>query len=114
MLFAMLVCLVMVGVAAGEEDSGHIEPKNVSALCSTTTATVSWSAVSDNHLAGYDVYERAATEPNYSRANSALVTATEYVVAGLSPGTAYDFGVVAVYNDSHNSAMGGPATCTTA
>jgi len=113
-LIGLVVCLLVAGVAGAEEDMGHLEPAGVGASCATTTATVSWSAVNDNHLAGYNVYEASAPGWTYVRINAGLVTSTQYPVANLQPGTAYGFGVVAVYNDGHTSVMGGPATCTTA
>jgi len=47
------------------------------------------------------------------KANTALVTATQYTVYGLSTGIAYDFGVVAMYDDGVPSVMSTPAHCTT-
>ncbi len=113
LIVGLLVCLALAGVAVGEGDSGHVEPKNVNASCASASATVSWSAVNDDHLVGYDVYQEAAGESTYTQVNPALVTGTQYTVTGLQSGTSYSFGVVAVYGDGHRSAMGGPASCTT-
>src|SRR5437773_5524672 len=112
---ALSVCLLALGLAAivSAEDSGHSEPTQVAAVCSTTSALVSWAAVSDSHLSGYDIYRKESSASEYSRANPLLVTTTQYTVAGLASGIAYDFSVVARYNDGHSSAMSVPATCTT-
>src|SRR2546422_8980765 len=115
-VFALAVCLLALGLAgiAFGDDAGHADPGQVSATCLTTSATVSWAAVSDNHLSGYDVYKKLASAEDYTRVNSALVTATTYVVTGLSSGTTYDFAVRAMYNDGHTSALSAAARCTTA
>ena len=113
-VIALSVCLLVLGLAAlVSADVEHREPTQVSAICSTTSAVVSWAAVSDAHLSGYDVYEKLSSATEYSLANSLLLTATNFTVTGLSSGTAYNFGVVARYNDGHSSAMSTPATCTT-
>ncbi len=113
-VIALSVCLLGLGLAAiVSADEVHEEPKQVSAICSTASALVSWAAVSDAHLSGYDVYRKLVSATEYSLANSLLVTTTHFTVAGLSSGTAYNFGVVARYNDGHSSAMSTPATCTT-
>src|SRR5712691_11365739 len=99
-LVVLSVCLLasgLVGVALGDDPGGHKEPKNVAAACLVTSATVSWDAVNDAHLSGYDVYRKAASDSTYTRANSALVTTTAYVVTGLSSGISYNFAVMAMY-----------------
>jgi len=114
-VIALAVCLLGLGLAAfvAADEPSHSEPGQVTATCSTTTASVAWAAVNDAHVSGYDVYEKAASDPGYVLANSELVTTTHFTVTGLSSGTAYSFGVIARYNDGHSSAMSIPATCTT-
>ena len=114
-LLGLLVCLLLAGAAgfAYADDPGHVEPENVAAACHATWATVSWNAVTDAHLSGYDVYKKVASDPGYTKANSALVTGTTYDVTGLASGTTYNFAVMAMYNDGHSSALSTPATCTT-
>jgi len=114
-LYAVAVCLFILGVAgiAIGGDQGHEEPTNVAASCLVNSATVSWSAVNDNHLSGYDVYKKTSSETQYTRANPSLVTGTVYVVTGLSSGTTYNFAVMAMFNDGHTSALSTPSTCTT-
>ncbi len=112
---ALLVCLLgvgLTGVALAEETPDHLEPKQVTGVCESTTATVSWAAVNDAHLTGYDVYRKTSSQSTYVRVNSVPITVTEFVVTGLTSGTTYNFGVVAVYNDGHGSAMS-VTTCTT-
>jgi len=114
-VIVLAVCLLGLGLAAfvSADDPTHDEPKQVSATCSTTSALVSWAPVSDAHLSGYDVYRKASSASEYTLANSPPVTTTQFSVTGLSSGTAYDFGVIARYNDGHSSAMSIPASCTT-
>lgn len=114
-VIALAVCLLGLGLAAfvAADDPNHSEPAQVAASCSTTTASVTWAAVNDAHLSGYDVYRKASSDPGYTLANSGLVTTTQFTVTGLTSGTAYRFRVVARYNDGHSSAMSIPAMCTT-
>ena len=112
-LAALVVCLGTVGIAAGDPEAGHAEPQSVTASCAATSAGVSWAPIQDGHLSGYDVYWKAAANSNFVKANTDLVTATQYTVYGLSTGIAYDFGVVAMYDDGVPSVMSTPARCTT-
>jgi len=114
-LCGLATCLLVLGLAgiALAGDSGHKEPTAVTATCGTASATVSWGAVSDDHLSGYDVYKKLHTGVDYSRTNAQLVTATTYSVTGLSSSTTYDFAVMAMYNDGHRSNLSTPATCAT-
>ena len=111
-LLALVVCLGTIGVAAADDGPGHAEPQSVTATCAATSADVSWAAIQDSRLSGYDVYRKAAGDPDYVKANQALVTATQYTVSALSTGTAYQFAVVAVYTDGQ-SGLSTPASCTT-
>ena len=112
---ALSVCLLALGLAAivAGDDNPHREPTQVAATCGTASALVSWGAVTEPDLSGYDVYSKRFSASTYIRVNPFLVTATEYVVTLLSSGTSYDFGVVSVFNDGHLSAMSIPATCPT-
>lgn len=114
-VIALSVCLLGLGLAAivSADEPGHADPGQVAAICSTTSAVVSWAAVGDAHVLGYDVYRKASSGTEYSLANSLLVTTTQFTVTDLSSETGYDFGVVARYNDAHSSAMSTPASCTT-
>ena len=113
-LLALLVCIVMAGGVAADSGSGHIEPKNVIASCGSDSATVSWSVAGNSDPIGFNVFEKAAGENAYSRANSQLVTTMSYLVTGLLPATTYSFGVTAVYGDGESSEMSTPAMCATA
>lgn len=113
-LVALSLCLLTLGLTAFvAADEGHKEPTQVTATCSSTSALVSWAAVQDGHLSGYDVYRKVSSETEYTLANPALVTTTSYTVTGLSSGLAYDFAAIAVYNDGHTSALSESARCTT-
>lgn len=114
LLVVLFVCLAVAGGVAADSGPGHMEPKKVSASCGTASATVSWSAVSDSTLVGYNVFDKKASDSTYTQANSDLITTTSYIVTGLLSATTYDFGVTAVYSDGQSSTMAGPATCTTA
>jgi fibronectin type 3 domain-containing protein len=114
-VIALSVCLLGLGLAAvvSADDPAHSEPSQVTASCSTMSASVSWDPVNDAHLSGYDIYRKASSDTEYTLANSLLITTTQFTVTGLSSGTTYNFGVVAQYNDGHSSAMSTPAPCTT-
>jgi len=93
--------------------NGHGEPRSVVATCALDSADVSWEAPQGGNPVGYDVYERAAGETLYLRANAALVTSTWYTVEHLSSGVQHEFRVTAVYDDGNSSAMSPPGYCTT-
>ncbi len=109
----VLACVMVAGVTLGESGKGHLRPKSVTATCFVNSAQVSWEAVMDANLTGYDVYKKVDGESNYVKANLDLVTVTAYLVLGLSGGTTYDFAVTAVYNDGLSSELSDPASCTT-
>jgi len=111
-ILALVVCLAVAGVAVADEGMGYDKPKSVAATCSSSSAQVSWAAVVNSNLSGYNVYYKTASESTYMKANAGLVTTTEFVVMGLSSGITYDFGVTAVYLDGNPSSMSGPAMCT--
>jgi hypothetical protein len=113
LFLALVFGLVGIAAVAVTGDPGHVEPGSVAAACSTTTADVSWSGVSDPHIYGYDVYYRLSGQSQDTKANANVVLGTGYAVSGLSWGVTYEFRVVAVYNDSHESEKSSPATCTT-
>jgi hypothetical protein len=109
----LLLCVLVGGTPFAAGSNGHGEPKSVTASCALTSADVSWEAPGEGSPVGYDVYKKAAGETYYVKANTALVTATWYVVGQLSSGIAYGFRVTAVYDDGNSSAMSAPAFCTT-
>ncbi len=109
----VLACVMLAGMAIGESETGHIKPKSVVATCSFDSAHVSWEAVLDANLTGYDVYKRAPSDPAFVKANQFLVTVTNYIVPGLNTMTWYQFAVTAVYNDGLSSELSDPAGCVT-
>src|SRR5438093_10735594 len=94
-LCGLATCLLVLGLAgivfAG--DMNHKEPTSVTSTCGTASATVSWAAVSDDHLSGYDVFKKLHTDVDYVRANTQLVDATTHCVTGLSSSARYAFSV---------------------
>jgi len=111
-ILALVVCLAVAGIAIADEGMGYDKPKSVRATCSSDSAQVGWDAVASSNLSGYNVYYKTAGEFAYTKANTELLTTTEFVVAGLSSGVMYDFGVTAVYLDGNPSSMSDLATCT--
>jgi hypothetical protein len=109
----VLACVMMAGMVMGESETGHIRPKSVNAACSSNSAQVSWEAVLDANLTGYNIYKKAPGDPDYVKANQNLVTVTYYTVSGLVSMTLYNFAVKAVYNDGIASELSDPAICTT-
>jgi hypothetical protein len=109
----LLLCVLVGGTPFATGSNGHYEPRSVSASCALTSADVSWEAPREGSPIGYDVYDRAAGDTLYAKANPALVTSTWYTVAQLSSGIAYEFRATAVYDDGNSSAMSAPAFCTT-
>jgi hypothetical protein len=113
-LLAVFVGLAAIGIAAADDGgTGHAAPQSVTVTCGTNSAAVSWNAVQDPMLSGYDVYEQVTGDPQFTKANANLITGTQYTVTGLAASTSYTFGVKAVYSDGIHSSMSGTATCTT-
>lgn len=108
----MAVCVAVAGVALADEGMGYSEPKSVTAVCGANSALVSWEAVNNASLSGYNVYRRVAGESVYLKANPGLLTATQFTVPNLSSPVTYDFSVTAVYSGGVESARSSPATCT--
>jgi len=106
------VCVLVASVVSGEESIGHSKPKSVTAICGVTSAEVAWSAVTEEGLSGYNVYEKAAGEPDFTKANTALVIITEYTVQDLFSSTAYELAVTAVYG-AFETDLSQLAACTT-
>jgi len=106
------VCVLVAGVVSADESMGHSKPKSVAAVCGLTSADVTWSAVTEEGLSGYNVYRKAAGEVDYARANTVLVTMTEYAVQDLFSSTAYEFAVTAVYG-AFETEPSQPSACIT-
>jgi len=114
-IVALAALLLLVGsfAATADDPSDHNAPTSVTATCGSTTSLVGWAAVIDVHLSGYDVYRKREADPSLVRINPQTVTITSYSDSGLSPATTYVYGVRAVFNDGHESAMSATASCTT-
>ena len=110
---AVVACVMVAGMAVADSEMGHLKPRSVVAMCNANSAQLTWDAIADANLTGYNVYERQLGEPNYLKANPLPVTVPLYSAEGLASGTAYEFVVTAEYNDGQSSAPSEPATCTT-
>ncbi|MFD1955481.1 endo-1,4-beta-xylanase, partial [Paenibacillus thailandensis] len=75
-----------------------------------STVKLSWNAVEG--AAGYNVYRSGSTNGEYVKANSAVVTSTQFSNTGLAAGTAYSFKVTAV-NESGESVMSAAVSAKT-
>lgn len=81
-----------INVSTGAPDTqAPTAPLNLSSNNITqTSATINWSAATDNvGVSGYDVYR------NGTKVNTNLVTTTSYNVTGLTAATTYSFTVIA-------------------
>jgi len=112
-LLAIVVGLAAIGIAAADEGMGHAAPRSVTATCATNSALVTWAAIEDPNLSGYDVYYQVTGGGQFTKANADLVTAAQFTVTGLAGSTSYTFGVKAVYSDGVSSVMSETAICTT-
>src|SRR6266540_4742461 len=87
----VLVCLLSARAIAADPDPGHVEPHSLTATCGSSSADLSWLAVNDDHLAGYDVVRKAEGETGFTKVNPQVVTEVTYTVSGLSGATLYTF-----------------------
>ncbi|MEU8238346.1 pectinesterase family protein [Actinoplanes missouriensis] len=85
-------------------------PAGLTTVLGKGSVTVSWSAVDDSDLAGYDVY-RSSGGAAPDRLTSG-VTATSYTDTTVTAGTAYSYTVVAVDTAGNGSEPSEPATAT--
>ncbi|NAZ88101.1 pectinesterase family protein, partial [Kineococcus indalonis] len=70
-------------------------PAGLTARTGDARATLSWSASTENDVAGYDVYRAEGTAAPV-KVNTARLTGTSFTDTGLVNGTAYSWTVVAV------------------
>lgn len=96
-------------VAQINDTQAPTTPANLTANnITTTTATINWTAATDNvGIAGYDVYR------NGTKLNSALVTTTSYTASGLTANTTYSFTVIAKDAAGNSSASSAALQVTT-
>lgn len=83
-------------------DAPPATPQNPSASPNSGSASLSWSAVGDSDLQGYNIY-RATFGSAYTKINSTPVTSTSYTAGGLTNGTAYLFRIRAIDNGNQES-----------
>ena len=109
----LVLALVLLGFAPGgaDEEAGHAEPMFVEATCLDSAVRISWEAVADSHLAGYNVYLREEGNPFLVRANEELILTVHFTIPELEDAMTYEFLVEAAYDDGHLSALSIPAMC---
>ncbi|MEO3821043.1 glycoside hydrolase family 9 protein [Plantactinospora sp. B24E8] len=102
---------VTTAAAGGGDTTPPGTPTGLTASAVTTTgATLSWTASTDNvGVTGYRVYREAGATDTLL----GTVTATTYPVTGLTAGTTYQFYVVAVDAAGNVSAASAPVPVTT-
>ena len=85
-------------------------PANLTAnVAAQTSINLSWTAATDNvGVTGYDVYQ------NGTKINTSLVTTLSYSVSGLTPGTPYQYYVIARDAVGNSSVPGNTASVTIA
>jgi fibronectin type 3 domain-containing protein len=70
-------------------------PAGVTASGSVSGVTLTWSAVTDPLLAGYNVFRSTSAKGIYTQVNAGPITTNTYVDKTGTPGTAYYYEVVA-------------------
>ena len=98
---------VNIGGSGGSDTEAPMAPSSLTASnITSTTATLSWSASTDNiGVTGYNVYQ--------SSTNIGTVTGTTANITGLTANTAYSFSVTAIDAAGNESAASNVATFTT-
>ncbi len=79
-------------------------PSSLVAQAGSSEVNLSWTAPVDCALKGYNVYFKASSAATFTKANTALNTATSFKVTGLTNNTAYDFKVTTVSNSESTGA----------
>ncbi len=76
----------------------------------TTTATISWTASTDNvGVTGYNIYKNGASTPS----NSSLITSTNYNANGLTAGTSRTYAIEAIDAAGNKSTLSDSITILT-
>jgi chitodextrinase len=98
-------------MVSGGDTQAPAAPTNVQATAHTdTTVSLSWQAATDNvGVTGYQVYRISGS----SSTQVATATGTTCVVTGLTPSTAYTFGVTALDAAGNASARSATVNVTT-
>jgi RHS repeat-associated protein len=92
--------------ATGVDETAPASPTNVNATPGDKKVTVTWNAVSDADLAGYNVYRAAAQAGPWTKLNGSLLapqSERSYAITGLTNGTQYYFHVTAVDSSGNES-----------
>ncbi len=70
-------------------------PANVSAVAGNATVAITWSAVSNSDLLGYEIYRSTTVGGAYTQLNTSNITGTSYTDSSVSNGSTYYYKVSA-------------------
>ena len=87
-------------------------PTGLDATAGDGSVHLSWSAVSADDLAGYNVYRSASAEGPWTKVTSSPIPDTSRDVTGLTNGTTYWFAVTAIDAEQNESGTSTAATAT--
>lgn len=99
-----------IDIGASVDTTPPAAPTALVATAGDTQVTLDWADNGESDLDGYDVYRSTTSGGAYTKINSTLVTASNYVDTGLSNGTPYYYVVQAV--DTSNNASGNSSEAT--
>ncbi len=98
----------------GSQDTTPPEaPTGLNATAERGAIALTWTANSETDLVGYHVYTSDSSNGSFSRANSELITATEYTLQGLGDSQTVFIQIVALDDSSNESAASETVEATT-
>jgi hypothetical protein len=68
------------------------------------TVSLSWNADNSPSVTGYNVYRRAGSSGSYTRINTSLIAATDYIDTSVTDGSTYYYETTAVNSSGEESA----------
>jgi len=80
-------------------------PANVSAVAGNATVSITWSAVSNSDLLGYEIYRSTTAGGTYTQLNTSNITGTSYTDNSVSNGSTYYYKVSAGDTGGDESAV---------
>jgi hypothetical protein len=89
---------MMWGVTVTDPAAAPSAPTGVAAVGANQQVTVTWTANTEQDLAGYNLYRATAPGGPYTKVNSSLITYTTYTNTRLTNGTTYCYVVTAINN----------------
>ncbi len=90
--------------AAGPDTVPPGVPQNPLATSGVGKVTITWTADSDSDLAGYNVYRSATGTGGWTKINTSLITATQYVDSTAPGGKTSFYQITAVDTSTNESA----------